>query len=196
MCVVSLTGTFDSERVKQGHGIYIWMGPTSEEDETPVEKARYEGGYKDGLKHGYGRMKYPNGDLYEGEWVENKMHGEGTYTYKKANDIYSGAWQDGLKHGEGTYEFGADSSLMVGQWEKGELKHGKWVLRGAGVYEGDFLLGRPFGKGTYRFTSGLEQQGEYIKKKPAEGEEEEEAAEEGQPVPPNTTWQGESIVSF
>jgi hypothetical protein len=66
-------GTYDSEKVKQGYGVYIWMGPASEEDETPTEKARFEGNYKDGLKHGIGKMKYPNGDVYEGEWFENKV---------------------------------------------------------------------------------------------------------------------------
>ena len=50
------------------------MGPASEEDETPTEKARFEGNYKDGLKHGIGKMKYPNGDVYEGEWFENKVN--------------------------------------------------------------------------------------------------------------------------
>jgi hypothetical protein len=66
-------GTFDAEKIKQEYGIYVWMAAGSEEDETPVEKARYEGNYKDGLKHGFGKMKFPNGDLYEGEWVENKV---------------------------------------------------------------------------------------------------------------------------
>ncbi len=66
-------GTYDSERVKQGAGVYIWMGPTSEEDETLVEKSRYEGNYKDGLRHGVGKMKYPSGDVYEGEFFENKV---------------------------------------------------------------------------------------------------------------------------
>ncbi len=50
------------------------MGPGAEEDSV-VEKARFEGNYKDGLKHGYGRMVYPNGDIYEGEWFENKVGG-------------------------------------------------------------------------------------------------------------------------
>lgn len=68
-----LIGTFDAERIKQGFGTYIWMGPGSEEDETPVEKARYEGNYKDGLKHGMGKMVFPNGNIYEGEWFENKV---------------------------------------------------------------------------------------------------------------------------
>lgn len=67
-------GTFDAEKVKQGYGTYIWMGPASEEDETPTEKARYQGYYKDGLKHGdYGKMNFPNGDVYEGEWFEDKV---------------------------------------------------------------------------------------------------------------------------
>jgi hypothetical protein len=49
------------------------MGPASEEDESLVEKAKYEGNYKDGLKNGVGKMLYPNGDIYEGEWVDNKV---------------------------------------------------------------------------------------------------------------------------
>ena len=49
------------------------MAPGSEDDETPVEKARYEGNYKDGMKHGAGKMVFPNGDIYEGEWIENKV---------------------------------------------------------------------------------------------------------------------------
>jgi hypothetical protein len=67
-------GTFDAERIKQGLGKYIWMAPGSEEDETPVEKAKYEGNYKDGMKHGYGVMTYPNGDIYQGEWFENLVN--------------------------------------------------------------------------------------------------------------------------
>ena len=49
------------------------MAPTSEEDETPIEKARFEGNYKDGLRTGFGKMVYPNGDIYEGEWFENQV---------------------------------------------------------------------------------------------------------------------------
>ena len=70
---IIIIGTFDAERVKQGPGVYVWMAAGSEEDETPVEKARYEGNYKDGLKHGVGKMIFPTGDIYEGEFFENKV---------------------------------------------------------------------------------------------------------------------------
>ena len=66
-------GSYDAERVKQGAGSYVWIGPTSEDDDTPIELARFDGMYLDGQKTGYGKMVYPTGDIYEGEWFENKV---------------------------------------------------------------------------------------------------------------------------
>jgi hypothetical protein len=65
-------GNFDAEKIKQGNGVFIWMKP-GEEDEAPTERARYEGNYKDGVKSGVGKMTFPNGDIYEGEWLDNKV---------------------------------------------------------------------------------------------------------------------------
>ena len=187
-------GTFDDEKVKQGPGTYIWMGPGADEDSEPVEKARFEGNYKDGLKDGFGKMTFPNGDIYEGEWKENVINGEGSYTYKKTGDIYSGSWVNGKKSGEGIYEFSKDSSMMKGTWEDGNIKSGSWILKNAGSYEGEFKLGRPYGAGKFTFTSsGLSQTGSFIEK--PKGEDEEEPAE-GEVVPPNVTWAGDSIVTF
>ena len=116
------------------------------------------------------------------------MQGEGTYTYKQANDIYSGSWLADKKHGQGTYEFGCDSSLITGEWENGQVKSGKWILKGAAVYEGEFKQGRPFGPGKFSFESGLVQSGSYTEKKRSE---EEEPAEEGEVLPPNVSWVGD-----
>lgn len=44
--------------------------------------ATYAGNYTDGKKAGMGKMTYPNGDEYTGEWKDNAMEGEGTYVYK------------------------------------------------------------------------------------------------------------------
>ena len=30
---------------------------------------------------GYGKLFYVDGDVYEGQWKEEKMHGKGVYTY-------------------------------------------------------------------------------------------------------------------
>ena len=183
-----VVGTFDAERIKQGFGTYIWMGPLSEEEpENLVEKARFEGNYKDGLKTGFGKMVYPNGDIYEGEWFENAMQGEGSYTYKKNNDSFVGSWFAGKKHGQGTYYFGADSSQMTGTWENGQILDGSWTLQNCAVYTGEFKLGRPYGNGKFDFASGLSQSGAYEEFKV---EDEEEPAEGDPPKPPNVEWKG------
>jgi hypothetical protein len=187
-------GTFDAERIKQGHGLYVWMKPGGEEDDTPVEKARYEGNYKDGLRSAVGRMVYPSGDVYEGEWLDNKMHGEGSYTYKKTGDIYSGSWDGNKKQGKGRYECAADSSVLCGTWVDGQITEGSWEWKDAGKYDGTFKLGRPIGAGRFEFVNGIVHSGEYVVQKAAEGEEEEPAEGEA-PRPPNVAWKGQSIVS-
>lgn len=189
----TFAGTFDAEKNKQGEGVYVWMKP-GEEEGTTVEKARYEGMFKDNLKHGVGAMIYPNKDVYAGEWFENKMQGEGSYTYSKTQDVYSGTWVDGKKQGKGRYEFTADRSVLVGHWEAGQLTTGKWELKGAAVYDGEFKLGKPFGPGQFTFESGLVQTGEYAVIK-VPGEEEEAPVEGEAPKAPNVTWVGNSIYS-
>jgi hypothetical protein len=187
-------GNFDAERVKQGEGVFTWM-KAGEEDDSFVEKAKYSGNYKDGFRSGFGKMVYPNGDIYEGEWTENLMQGEGSYTYKKTNDIYSGTWAGNKKNGEGRYEFGSDSSVLIGNWINGEIGTGTWELIGAGRYEGDFKRGRPFGEGRFDFTNGICQEGVYVVQK-VEGEEDEAEVEGEEQGPLNVAWKGRPIVSF
>lgn len=101
-------GDFNAERLKHGQGTFVWMSAPNEDDDTRVERARYEGQYFEGKRQGVGKMTFPNGDVYHGHWHQGKMHGEGTYTYKANGDIYSGAFENGLKHGQGIYEYEAD----------------------------------------------------------------------------------------
>jgi hypothetical protein len=83
--------------------------------------------------------------------------------------------------------------MLVGVWENGNIVNGSWELKGAGIYEGSFKLGRPYGAGKFSFTSGLKQNGVFVDK-PSTGEEEEQ--EEGVEKPPNVIWKGDSIVSM
>ena len=36
---------------------------------------------------GYGRMKFNNGDIYDGEWKNNKRNGNGFKIYAKSGKI-------------------------------------------------------------------------------------------------------------
>lgn len=41
-------------------------------------------------------MTYANGDLYQGEFVNNKRHGKGWFR-TAANEVYDGEWRDDVK---------------------------------------------------------------------------------------------------
>ena len=62
---------------------------------------------KDALeKNGKGEIKFHNGDVYEGEWVNNNLEtlfwGKGKYTHKNGS-FYDGEWQNGMRHGQGVH---------------------------------------------------------------------------------------------
>lgn len=121
-------GTFNADKAKHGHGKYVWTKELGEEgpknawvplneegDAAALPETRviaYDGGYKDGLRHGIGRMTYPNGDVYHGAWEAGTPNGQGTYYYA-SGDLYSGQWKAGKKEGRGAYVYKADDSQLV-----------------------------------------------------------------------------------
>jgi len=52
----------------------------SVEDEGAPYLGEYEGDRNENEeRHGKGKAKLPNGDIYEGEYLHGKRHGHGTY---------------------------------------------------------------------------------------------------------------------
>lgn len=69
-------GVVNNERMKHGKGVYTWKkAGEGEGEEEPVVRATYDGDYWNGKRHGRGKMVFPNGDTYQGEWKENKVGG-------------------------------------------------------------------------------------------------------------------------
>ena len=61
----------------------------------------YEGDFKNGFKHGSGRMRYANGiSSYEGDWSYNKIEGKGISVDELGNR-YEGNFLGNMRHGEG-----------------------------------------------------------------------------------------------
>jgi hypothetical protein len=50
------------------------------------------------------RYFYSDGGVFEGEWVDGKMHGRGLYTFPNGNK-YDGEWRDDFKDGFGTLQY-------------------------------------------------------------------------------------------
>ncbi len=74
--------------------------------------------------------KYPNGDAYNGQTINNKPNGQGTMIYSN-NDLYEGEWREGLKHGKGTLK------ISLGEDKQTASK---------GTYPGSVFMNPMFGK--------------------------------------------------
>ena len=88
------------------------------------------GEFKNGRRDGQGKMTYPAGSVYEGQWKIDKFHGlgkltyangsvkEGDYLYNKFKGIYDGPRKNGLPDGPG-HIFNNDGSYYKGYFFRG-----------------------------------------------------------------------------
>lgn len=144
----------------------------------------YKGEILDDKKHGKGTYIWKNGDIFEGNFVNDKFN-YGKYTFgsssKHAGDVYEGDIIGLRWHGKGKYTFGR-SSEYAGDVYEGDFLNGKWTGKGkyifgkssefAGdVYEGDIINGEYEGSGKYSFgkkrknNAGDVYEGEFTKGK-------------------------------
>ena len=84
-------------------------------------RAIYLGEFDAGRKHGKGVKTWPStGDRYEGDFVDDRRHGEVNYTWgsrsPSAGERYTGRYVDDRRHGYGVYE-----------WPNGDRYSGAWA---------------------------------------------------------------------
>uniref|UniRef100_A0A8C2ZHI7 Alsin Rho guanine nucleotide exchange factor ALS2 n=1 Tax=Cyclopterus lumpus TaxID=8103 RepID=A0A8C2ZHI7_CYCLU len=104
----------------------------------------YNGNFKNGQEDGYGECIMPDKvlnktDCYQGHWRDGKIHGFGKYKYA-SGEVYEGCFSDGQRHGYGMLNSGKlakkSSSVFIGQWV-----HDKKT--GYGVYD-DIMRGEKY----------------------------------------------------
>lgn len=109
---------------------------------------KYEGEYKDGLRHGQGRLTLGDGSFVEGQFVHGELYGEGRRVWADGSE-FQGEFVKGVPHGKGSLvkrsaATGAVTSVYDGDFHDGRYE-GRGFLRvpevSSGVsteYEGDF----------------------------------------------------------
>ena len=75
---------------------------------------------------GKAQASYPNGDIYEGDFLDGIREGRGKYFYASNGDKYDGEWRNNLKHGIGQMIY-AGKGEYKGYWENGR-RHGEGVF--------------------------------------------------------------------
>ncbi|XP_031315997.1 radial spoke head 1 homolog isoform X1 [Camelus dromedarius] len=101
------------------------LGSEELEEEGENDLGEYEGDRNEmGERHGHGKARLPNGDVYEGNYEHGKRHGQGTYKFK-SGARYVGEYVKNKKHGQGTFIY-PDGSKYEGEWAN-DLRHGHGV---------------------------------------------------------------------
>lgn len=56
------------------------------------------------MANGKGRLIHVDGDVYEGDWLNDKAHGQGVYMHLNGAK-YTGGWREDQQHGHGQEEW-------------------------------------------------------------------------------------------
>ena len=89
---------------------------------------------------GKGTFKFKNGNIYEGEWKNDKSHGTGTYKFKNGN-VYTGEFKGGKRDGLGTFLY-PDGEKYVGDYKNGKRTgQGVYTFKNGNTYDGEFWDG-------------------------------------------------------
>ena len=98
----------------------------NEDEDQRVEYSNgdvYVGKFKDGARHGFGRMDYGDNEMdmlsYEGEWKDGCHEGEGIKRW--IDEMwYRGSWKNGKMHGHGVCHQN-EVDVMEGLFEEDEF---------------------------------------------------------------------------
>ena len=70
-----------------------------------------------------GKIKYTNGDIYNGEFLNHKRNGKGIFQYHNGN-IYNGEFNNNLYHGYGILITSDKQNPLTKKWKRGEKYEG------------------------------------------------------------------------
>ena len=138
---------------------------------TKFGKGRYTGGFLEGEFEGYGRLEMPiswtEKEVYVGNWERGLRVGRGTHWNGKGN-LYIGQWRDNKRNGIGSYFFNLSDwreNQHSEYWLKENTENytGEFVndhYQGQGTYRwvnghryvGGFFAGDKHGFGTFYYA--------------------------------------------
>ena len=127
---------------------------SEDKNDTQVENGVYTGEKNEkGLYSGKGKMEYPNGDVYEGEWKNNMRDGRGKITFVNQSS-YDGMWSKDKMNGQGTYKYFSED-VYEGTFSEGiRSGHGKLTYVNGDVYTGNWKKNRRDGEGKLTYKNG------------------------------------------
>nr|XP_002738000.2 PREDICTED: MORN repeat-containing protein 1-like [Saccoglossus kowalevskii] len=135
-----------------GYGVYNY----------PNSFYRYEGEWKDGRKHGHGKLVMKDGSYYEGEFIHGEIEGHGTRYWSHNGNVYSGHFLNGELHGHGVMRY-ANGMEYRGEFQSNKKEgHGVLIEIDGSMYEGSFHSNQRHGEGQQTYVNGDRYIGDWI----------------------------------
>ena len=120
----------------------------------------YSGEWLDDKQHGLGVYRYKGGDVYSGGFHEHKACGSGVFDFKNGA-AYSGEFVDGEANGNGVHDY-KSGDIYTGEWKDGERNgQGVYYNRNGNVYSGEWRNHKYNGVGVYDYEDGDVYYGEF-----------------------------------
>ncbi len=127
----------------------------------------YDGMWVDGRRSGRGRFVWASGQTYDGDWRDDVAVGDGAMTFPNG-DRYQGQVRDGLPQGRGRMQF-ANGDQYEGPFERGIPEgEGVYTEKDGSRYTGQMKAGVKQGRGKLVWATGQSFDGDWVADK-AEG---------------------------
>ncbi len=102
------------------------------------------------------------GDVYEGDFINGQMTGQGRWKYANGN-TYEGGVIDGKKHGKGIFKSYKKAMSFEGDFLNGKITgKARFTLYNQEVYVGDVVNDKPHGKGKKTWLDGTFYKGAFV----------------------------------
>ncbi len=149
------SGAKNRDGKRHGKGTYRWTQNTENNANGDI----YEGDWIDDKMQGHGYLHNPKGFAYFGDFENDFFHGKGSL--KTPSGSYCGEFEHGKMNGRGMFKY-ADGSAYLGEYKAGKMcGHGVFHFVNGDVYDGEFLASHMHGRGIYTYANGDQFDGEY-----------------------------------
>ena len=129
-------------------------------DESKTSESEYMTQYENkyGKLTGYIKFKTPNGSIYEGDYVNGDLHGQGKATHSDGT-VYKGEWKNGLQHGKGKHTESVEVTNVTEEWQVTTVN--EMFQKKSYEYQGEWKKGQQHGMGKFIWTDGSIYEGRH-----------------------------------